>query len=216
MRNYDAAMTEQLIAEVTQMYFLLEFQFTSATYRYTDRDVSVFYASNRYYPINFKFDNISLSGSMSVDNVTLSIDNVDRVFSGILLNEDCRNQPVIIRFGVRRKPPDVLGVEQPEEDIVEDMFTGILAGWDIEGDSKVNIEVVNEFILWNKKTLRKHSASCPWSFKGTECNYKGTGIAICDKTYDTCLSIGNNDQFGGFRFLPSIQEKETWWGSVKG
>lgn len=395
MRNYDADMTAELIAEVTAMFFLLEFQLTSGTYRYTDRDVSVFYSGNRYYPINFKFNNISISGSMSVDNVSLTIDNIDRVFSGILLGEDCRNKPVVIRFGARRKPADVMTeisqyppvhnatyvkstneypgglyaphlatnpassligswesnawvtemginsqqrfhidlgtskivdriyyenshhigaltdcgannfilqgsnnaaafaeltyatdtnwttiqsglhfdqhienigggsegnvadpkyititnstayryyaikiadnwgnanvigirrialqaqepVEQAEEDLVEDLFTGLLAGWDIEGDSTVNVEVVNEFVLWNKKTLRKHSASCPWSFRGTECGYGGSGLTICDKTYDTCNSLGNGEHFGGFRFLPSIQEKETWWGVVKG
>lgn len=207
MRNFDPTMLAELAKEVVEAFCLLEFQFTSATYRYCDRDVSVFVSGDRYYPRGFQFRNVSLSSSMSVDKVSITLDDVDSVFTAIVLSEDVRNKPVIIKVGVRLTD----GTE-----IVEDFFTGILAAWDIEGDCKVNVEVANEFILWNKKTLRKHSSSCPWSFKGTECGYGGTAIEVCDKSYDTCLSIGNEVHFGGFRFIPVIADTELWWGKVKG
>jgi hypothetical protein len=210
VRNFDADVAAELAKEVLYYFNLIEFQFAN-TYCYTDRDASVFHGGNRYYPRSYKFNNIALSGSMSVDKVSISMDNTDRVFSGILLNEDVRNKPVIISFGVRVKPEGL-----PEEDLVETLFTGILAGWDIEGDSKVKIEVANEFILWNKKTLRKHAASCPWAFKGEECGYGGSAKSICDKSYDTCVLLGNQTHFGGFRFLPVIAEKEIWWGRTRG
>jgi hypothetical protein len=107
-------------------------------------------------------------------------------------------------------------IEQPEVDEVQPLFRGILAGWDIEGDNKINIEIANEFILWNKKTLRKHSPSCPWAFKGEECGYQGVAKSICDKSYDTCLELSNQSHFGGFRYIPIITETELWWGAVRG
>ena len=429
MRNFDPDILTELAKEILYYYNTIEFQFTS-TYRYTDRDVSVFVGANRYYPRHFTFNNISLSSTMGVDSVSVSMENIDRVFSGIILNEDVRNKTVILSFGVRRKPTDITGsvslsnmklsladgiafvdfslasvltdylgskltitdsagkkaigyikavgtgetysdelvtsnwdnatfttwtpgigslitraaraipngycyhyegsslagklvkcintvtfsvgdvahwqidmcqypninalsfddngtsyktaqsnfnclrvsasaavdfsltsfsaqyvltpsatgvtivstpggaiqnwesietgfnyndvngytylIEQPEIDEVQPLFRGILAGWDIEGDNKINIEISNEFILWNKKTLRKHSPSCPWAFKGEECGYQGVAKSICDKSYDTCLELSNQSHFGGFRFIPIITEKELWWGSVRG
>ena len=202
MRNFDPDMVAELAKEVVEAFCLLEFQFTE-TYRYCDRDVSVFVDGNRFYPLGFSFDNISLSSNMSVDSVAMTIDNTNRVFSGILLNEDVRNKPAIVKVGVRLTDGS---------EIVEDLFTGIVASWDIEGDSKVKVEIANEFILWNKKTLRKHSASCPWSFKGSDCKYAGTAITMCDKTYDTCLTLGNEANFGGFRFIPVIADQQLYWG----
>lgn len=202
MRNFDPDMMAEFAKEVVEAFCLLEFQFTE-TYRYCDRDVSVFVSGNRFYPLGFSFDKISLSSNMSVDSVAMTIDNTNRVFSGILLNEDVRNKPAIVKVGVRLTDGS---------EIVEDLFTGIVASWDIEGDSKVKIEIANEFILWNKKTLRKHSASCPWSFKGSDCKYAGTAITMCDKTYDTCLELGNEANFGGFRFIPVIADQQLYWG----
>jgi hypothetical protein len=146
-----------------------------------------------------------------VDNVSITMSNADNVFSGILLNEDCRNKPVVISFGIRRKPAG-----QPEEEIVETLFRGLLAGWGPLTEKKAPIKVANEFILWNKKTLRKHAASCPWAFRGEECGYAGSVKSVCDKSYDTCLLLGNEARFGGFRFLPVIAEQELWWGRTRG
>ncbi len=210
MRNFDAGYAAEIAKEVLYFYCLLEFQFEE-TYRYTDRDVSVYWEGNRYYPLPFTFDRVSLSGSMAVDTVTVNVSNANNVFSGILLNEDVRNKPVIISFGVRRKPAG-----QPEEEIVEPIFRGFVAGWPTMREKKVTIKIANEFILWNKKTLRRHAPSCPWAFKGQECGYGGSAKSVCDKSYDTCLSLGNAARFGGFRFLPVIAEQELWWGRTRG
>jgi len=34
----------------------------------------------------------------------------------------------------------------------------------------------------------------------------------CDKSYDRCNTLGQTNNFGGFRWLPAIQEKDIWWG----
>jgi hypothetical protein len=116
---------------------------------------------------------------------------------------------VIISFGVR----DTSG--GTEQLIVEQMFYGIVGEWKILGDTKVEITIVNEFIYWNKKSLRNHSPSCQWAFKGVECKYAG-GADWCDKSFDRCSNINNDENYGGFRWLPSIADKEIWWGRVRG
>jgi hypothetical protein len=91
------------------------------------------------------------------------------------------------------------------------LFEGSLDGWDLD-EEKVSITVASELVRWNQKTLAKHSPSCRWKkFKGTECAYAGAEV-WCDRTYTRCAQLVNTANFGGFRWLPSIQEKEIWWG----
>jgi hypothetical protein len=47
----------------------------------------------------------------------------------------------------------------------------------------------------------------------TECAYLGDET-WCDQSYARCVTLGNSDNFGGFRFLPSLMEKDIWWGKV--
>ncbi|GAI73202.1 unnamed protein product, partial [marine sediment metagenome] len=44
-----------------------------------------------------------------------------------------------------------------------------------------------------------------------ECGYGG-GETWCDRTYARCVVLANSDNFGGFRWLPSIVDKEVFWG----
>ena len=98
---------------------------------------------------------------------------------------------------------------------IQELMRGIIGGWDIYGDSKVKLNVTNEMILWNKKSLRPQSSSCPWTFKGVECAYAGAET-WCDQSYARCVDLLNAAQFGGERFLPAITEREIWWGRQRG
>jgi len=48
-----------------------------------------------------------------------------------------------------------------------------------------------------------------------QCLYAGAET-WCDRTYARCTVLGNTDNFGGFRWLPSIIDKEVWWGRLRG
>lgn len=229
MKNFDPDMITELSSEILSVYFLAEFQF-GITYYYTDNDVPIYYNGNKYLPLGFSFNEISYSSSMAVDRVTIDINNMTKVFSAIVLNEDVRNDAVILYFGVRMR--DTVGLYDWASGIswdtntawetrtgayrfiTEEIFRGIVGGWKIKGDSIVSIDIANELIMWNKKTLRNHSPSCPWTLGCTECGYTGTQT-WCDQTYDRCLELSNTDNFGGNRFLPSLEEKEIWWGRTQ-
>jgi hypothetical protein len=93
------------------------------------------------------------------------------------------------------------------------LFQGVLDGWDMQ-EGKLSLSVGNIFSQWAQHTLSKHSASCRWKiFKGVECAYAGTE-AHCDRSYARCIELSNSINFGGFRWLPSIVDKEVWWGKV--
>ena len=97
---------------------------------------------------------------------------------------------------------------------VTNIFVGRISGWKVLRDKSVELTIVNEFMLWRKKTLRIAQSSCPWPFEGVECTYAGVEV-WCDQTYERCFILNNKDSFGGFRFLPYIMEKTIWWGGPK-
>ena len=102
-------------------------------------------------------------------------------------------------------------LERERSLLVQEFIRGFISSWELSSDNQVRISVKNEAMLWAKKTLRIHSSSCPWVFKGTECGYTGTAT-WCDRNYARCGELLNTDNYGGFRFLPSIMEREIWWG----
>ena len=204
MKSFDADLVAEILKEVASTFCLLEFRFTE-TYRYTDRDIPLYYGGEKYEPIGFSLGNFVSAANMSIDKMTIDIDNVLLEFSALLLGEDVRNKIVIQSFGCLDANNKIIAVAE--------FFRGILSDWEITED-KARITIVNEFILWRKETLRICQSSCPWGFKETECGYVGAET-WCDQSYERCLALSNTDNFGGFRFLPSISEKEIWWGRTR-
>ena len=88
-----------------------------------------------------------------------------------------------------------------------------LVGRPLAGEPDMEIRIVNEMVLWNQKTLRIAQSTCPWIFRGAECGYGGSA-SWCDQSYERCTALGNADRFGGFEFLPSIMERQVWWGRI--
>lgn len=223
MRNIDGAILDEIKKEVTSTFFLLELNLTEDHY-YTDRDHNIYYGGHNYLATGFEFSNIVYAANMTVDKVTVDIDNTGLAFSALLLGEDIRNKTAKLSFGCYGEEGTLWDSEVAWDSEVQwlqrqvilgtvDLFRGILSDWQLS-ELKASITFVNEFVLWKKKTLRIAQASCPWTFKETECSYSGVE-SWCDQSYERCQALGNTDNFGGFRFLPSIMEKELWWGRVQ-
>jgi hypothetical protein len=123
-----------------------------------------------------------------------------------LLSADERGALVILK---------IVGLDTDYQSVgTNTLWQGQLNGVPRLNERSVTLEIVNEFWMWKKKSLRKSSASCPWQFKGAECAYTGAGT-WCDQGYARCTALGNTDNYGGFRFIPSIAEREIWWGRGK-
>jgi hypothetical protein len=202
MRNFDADIAAELAKEILHVFFMLEFQFASDTYRYNDMDIDVYASGKKFSPVSFKFENLSGSAGLAVESFDVEIDDTNLGISSIILNEDVRNKTAILYLGV---------VTSAQEIVTEEFLRGIVGGWKILDDNIVRISITNEMVLWNKRTLRSHAPTCPWTFKGTECAYAGAQT-WCDQSHDRCYDLSNTDNFGGFRFLPSIMERKIWWG----
>jgi hypothetical protein len=228
LKLFDATISAELQKEILQYFFLLELQLTT-TYRFTDGDVPIYEGGYLFSPRAFSFDNFAGSSSLAVEKIEITIDDTDQAISALLLGEDVRNKIAKLYLGVIART-HVIGTEWDIETewaegnvwagdyehsnvVAQEMFQGFIGGWELYDDAGARLSLTNELVLWNKKTLRTQSTSCPWAFKGTECAYAGSEI-WCDQSYDRCTALVNSANFGGFRFLSSLMEKEIWWGKT--
>jgi len=204
MKTISTAVNAQLEAEQFQYFYTVEIQLASVTLYYTDCDRPVHYDGIRYTPAPISFADIAYAAALSVDQVTVEFGNADLTMSAYLLGEDARNKTIIIGQGVINSAGTTLGITN--------LFQGIIGEWEIRED-RATIRALNELVLWRKRPLRTASATCPWTFRGTECAYAGGG-GWCDQSYSRCYELSNTDNFGGFRFLPALMEKQIWWGRL--
>ncbi len=204
MRTLPADLITELQKENLAIAHLVEITLSGpAYYRYTDLDEDVFYNGDQYYSRGLDFAGIELSITPQVDNVSFAIDNVDSAISAIVLNNDTRGKTCTIRRAAIDSNIQVISTAT--------IFIGTLDRVEVD-NQRGRFDVVNSAIKWQTKVPRRtHTATCPWTFKGSECAYAGAET-WCDQSWDRCTTLVNTPQFGGFRFLPSLQDKEISWG----
>jgi hypothetical protein len=171
--------------------------------------VPIIFDSNTYSPRGFSFDRVNYGAHFIVDSVEIALDNLDSVMTSIFVGGTPQGSPVKLELVVLDSSYAIIGSASVT------VFEGEIDSWDLD-EEKLAITVTSIFSQWSQRTLSKHSASCRWKkFKGTECGYSG-GETWCDRTYARCVALANTANFGGFRWLPSIIDKEIWWGRLRG
>jgi len=232
MRNIDASIIAELESSEFRPFLLFDSEIDSVHYRYTNCDVPVVYNGNVYTPRGFSVSEIQYSLSKIVDQATIEMDNLDSVFTSLFVGGDPRGSLVILSLVVLdsngqiikdvriTEAGDIRITEAGDTRILETegvedysviLFEGDLDTWDLD-EKKVRLILASEATRWPKTTLVKQASSCRWKvFKGTECGYSGSET-WCDRSYARCEQLSNTDNFGGERWLPSIVDKEIWWG----
>jgi len=103
---------------------------------------------------------------------------------------------------------DALG--DPANYVLE--FFGQIDGWtyeEAEDASWLTVRVRrNQGTFGKIIPRRRYKVMCPWIFKGTECGYAGAET-LCDRTITRCLALGNEDNFGGFPWVPHPMESTS-------
>lgn len=208
MRDLSALTEAALASEEGKMFWFMELQFDSIV-RYTDCDLELWAETTisgvkeKYEPMSFSLPRINYNAGSSVDKLVIEIQNVDLTMAATLLNEDVMNKWGVVYVGFYNDDNVII------DNLIE-VFRGLVSTWSLN-ESKASMTLVNEFVFWNKKTLRTHQSSCRWRFKGDECTYSGTEN-WCDQGYTRCHALNNRSNFGGFRWLPELMEKEIYWG----
>jgi len=207
MRNLDSQIMAQLAASELRPFMLLDMEIDSTHYRYTDCDVPIVTGGNRFEPRGFTAEPIRYSMSRIVEEARFDLDNLDDALTAAFVGGAPQGGEVILYLALLDANYAV--VASP---VIQ--FQGELNAWNLD-EEKVSVTVASLFTRWNQRTLAKHSASCRWKkFKGDECGYSGAAT-WCDRSYSRCAALNNTDNFGGFRWLPSIMDAEIWWGRTR-
>jgi len=203
MRGLPVEIQEEIAKQYSYLIDGIEFDFPNGSKYFLNFDMDLIYNGIKWEARSFKYDNAIMTIKSEVDYVTFKIDNRDGFFTNLTKDYDVRKSLVTIyRFAL----------QDPAKIVAHTMiFRGLLDNITIT-EEEASIRIANPFILWKIKTPRRiHQATCMWEFKGTECAYTGAETE-CDQTFERCKQLGNECNFGGFRFLPSLQDKEIRWG----
>lgn len=202
MRSIPAGILAEIAKSNWTEFTGISLTIDSTEYLYTDADTAIVVAGDRYEPRGFTFQPISYSKENIVDRASLEMENLDEIFTGLFVGSTVQGETVEIKKIVLPADLTPLAVT---------IFEGTIDDWRLD-ESKVNITVASVLQRWNQKTMSNYSSSCRWKvFKGTECTYSGAAT-YCDRSYQRCVDLGNQANFGGYRWLPSIQDKPVWWG----
>lgn len=225
MRTFTDTIIQRLLRETAAFYFLIDLELASGTLYLTDMDIVYYYNDHAYQPEDMSVGEITGGSDMQVSTLDFTLQNVDQQMASYFLNDEQRGREVTIRFACFSGQEAAL-IDAAEGEILDEsgenilgptpgiatlpLFRGLISNWRFdELDMEINLK--NELVLWKKRTLRKSRVLCPWTFKGTECGYSGESSS-CDKTYDRCAVLSNTDNFGGFRWVADMMEKEIQWG----
>ncbi len=236
-RNLDSAIKSALSGLQLFPFFCLVFTDGTTVYKYTTLDVPITLGGNPYWldtsddqwfdtsddqwqdtesilwgsstitgtyePRGFEFESIHYTLSNVMDDCTLRIDNLDATLTSIFVGNTIEGKDAGVYLGLMDTDDTVLGTSL--------MFTGEVDGFELD-ETEVRMTIGSVFTRWGHQAYNTHSASCRWKvFKGDECGYAG-GETWCDRSYSRCVNLAATATFGGFRFLPSIENKKIWWG----
>jgi hypothetical protein len=202
MKTLAAEFTTELEKEVNCLKHLVLINF-STPLRLTDADVNVWNGVYWWYPWGLEFDAAKISSTAKVDSINFSVSNVDRTFSTIILTEQTQGKECHIWRVALDKNMKIVGWTM--------IFMGYLDAVSAD-NQRARFEVYNHFVKWRVMTPRRvHQATCHWTFKGARCAYSGAGD-WCDHSWSRCVALSNSINFGGFRWLPSLQNTRLVWG----
>jgi hypothetical protein len=171
----------ELLKPVMYVAHLIQINFTSRTFYWTDCDQDVYWI--RWYnnhPITY--DNISQAGDLEAGTLRLTVSNIDKTFSDLVQIENIQDKEVTIKRVFLDANLDVIGIP-----------TLIYLGYTDEiviDETKAVISVADELIKWQTRCPRCiHEGKCRWKdFKGTECGYTGSET-WCDRSWGRCVAL---------------------------
>ncbi len=196
MLSLDPAVLDKLRSEFTFEADLIEM--VNLNYYWTNADTDLYYNSNRFISIPMEIEQSVSSPGLTVDLVEVRLANADDVFTSIFLNNDQLGQEVLL-------------YKYFEKDTVALYLRCFVENFNLNGNT-FNLSLTTEFALWKKKTMRYPTPSCQWPFKvSAECGYMGSET-WCDQTAGRCKALGNYANFGGRKYISSIEGKKIYWG----
>ncbi len=212
MRDVNPAVIAALESNEITAFLLFSMTIDGQGYRYTDCDIPLPYAGNRYHPRGMEFSGARYSTNNIVDQVRVTVDDTDGELTPVFLAGGAQGSPAELSLVLLDNSALAAGSITIIGGAATPIFPGEIDDWDLQAERSVAITVTSPLAAWNRTFTTLHTSSCRWRrFKGGRCGYTGEET-WCDRSYARCSELGNTDNFGGFRWLPSLENKEIWWG----
>jgi hypothetical protein len=210
MLDIDPGIQAQLASGEIRGFSLLRMVIDSVEHCFTECDVPIFFNSALYLPRPYKIGNVSYSLAKIVDSAQLALDNMDDQLTPYFDGGDPQGSPATLYFVCLDEDYQLIGT-YPDDHVV--LFSGTIDDWR-SPEGSIEVTLASDMVQWHQKTLAMQSSSCRWRvFKGAECGYTGSETR-CDRSYARCEAYGNTANFGGERWLPSIESVNIWWGQT--
>lgn len=210
MLDIDPGIMAQLASGEIRGFSLFKTVIDGQELCYTECDVPIAFNGALYRPRPYQPGTVSYSLARIVDSAQLSIDNLDDQLTPYFEGGDPQGSPAILYFVCLDADYQLIGT-YPDDHVV--LFSGEIDDW--RGpEGAMSLTMASDMVQWHQKTLALQSSSCRWRvFKGAECRYAGIETR-CDRSYARCEAYGNTANFGGERWLPSIEGANIWWGQT--
>jgi hypothetical protein len=216
MKPINASILTQLQANSMIPFHIISFNVGATTYYYTDCDVPITVGGNRYLPRPFTTGEIVDSSDSYTQELDVELTHLDQEQApdvrSALYNAILATSPQGSAFAI-----SLVLLSTTDYTVVGSttfpLFVGVIGAWNMD-ETTINMNVKGLLYHFTQKTLSQHPPSCRWKiFKGTECGYAGAGVT-CDRSANMCYyTYGNFANFGGFRWLPTLENKVIIWGA---
>lgn len=216
MHDANPAIIDALASGKITPFLLFSMTIGEADFCYTSCDIPIPYGGRIYRPREFEFTGARYSMSNIVDRVTVTVDNLDDELTAAFLAGEAEDAPADLSCVLL--DDEALGDGRLEfiGGEAATIFPGHIDDWSWSAERSVVVTIASPLAAWGRTFSSLHSSSCRYRrFKGARCGYSGEET-WCDRSYARCRELGNTDNFGGFRWLPSLEEKEIWWGRNQG
>lgn len=195
MKNLPVALKTALESQEFVQALMIDMTVAGREFKFTSWTTPVVYSGSLFVPRGVNLSNISYSSTNIVDSIRIEFDDVDRALYSVFGDQDAGNFPITLTMVVLDSAWKVASSL--------DIFRGTIDQWNYK-PGRLSLVAASIFAQWAQVTTSKFSGSCRWKvFKGEYCKYAKQGTK-CDRTYAQCESYDNSNNFGGFRWLPSL------------
>jgi hypothetical protein len=197
--------------------YLFDFLTTTPFYL-TDNERPIVRAGISYTPAPVKMGRNRKSQASPAEDLTLSLQNVDRRAAKALVDPGLIAARVNVYKCYWTSP-----ISHTPPALVYEGIVNANRAEDSEKTASVAVELKSDFWNWDLHVPKNQFAgNCQWIFKSSTpgCQYvfhydtnpSSTIVAsLCDRTWENCVALKNEKRFRGFRNIEPL-ERTIWWG----
>lgn len=196
-KELTSAVIEQSEREENRAIELYEVETDNGVLRYAANNTGdIVFNGYNYIAASIARTEVETNMESEVEETNVTIQNVTREFSSYVANGGringytCR---ILIVFRDALDDPLNYAVA----------FEGEIDGGALDGKSfSFRVRAYNG-TYGIKVPRRKYGPNCEYAFKSEWCGYSGPEL-VCDRTYERCKELNNEENFGGFLGVPRI------------